>query len=37
MKGFDKYQITLKIIGNYVYALCEIKEGKHIPFYIGKG
>jgi uncharacterized protein len=34
---FKKFNNTLNKIDWYVYALCEIKDGKHIPFYIGKG
>ena len=35
--NFKEYKNTLNKIEWYLYALCEIKNGKRIPFYIGKG
>lgn len=35
--NFDIYTETLKSLGHYVYALCEIGDEKRSPFYIGKG
>lgn len=35
--NYKTYKQSLKNIGHYVYALCEIDGHKRIPFYIGKG
>ncbi|PCJ14487.1 MAG: hypothetical protein COB04_15090 [Gammaproteobacteria bacterium] len=37
MRDFSEFRKSLEAIDHYVYALCEIKEDKRIPFYIGKG
>jgi hypothetical protein len=37
MKDFNYFKKTLSKIDGYIYALCEIKGDKRIPFYIGKG
>jgi len=37
MRSINDYKKSLKTIGYYVYALCEIIDDKRIPFYIGKG
>ena len=34
---FNIYTETLKSLGYYVYALCEVDGEKRLPFYIGKG
>jgi hypothetical protein len=34
---YDQYSGSLKKVGYYIYALCEIEQDKRIPFYIGRG
>ena len=34
---FNIYTETLKSLGYYIYALCEVDGEKRLPFYIGKG